>query len=76
MREVDIVLERDDGMIASIEVKASATVKASDFSGLRACANRLQSEDDETPSPNCQGRCQRRIGHRPRGCCWRGSSKQ
>lgn len=37
-REVDIVLERDDGMIAGIEVKASATVKASDFSGLRALA--------------------------------------
>ncbi len=34
--EVDIVLERDDGMIAGIEVKASATVKASDFAGLRA----------------------------------------
>jgi predicted AAA+ superfamily ATPase len=38
MREVDIVLERDDGMIAGIEVKASATVKAGDFSGLRALA--------------------------------------
>ncbi|MET0746451.1 MAG: ATP-binding protein [Microvirga sp.] len=37
-REVDIVLESDDGMIAAIEVKASATVKASDFSGLRALA--------------------------------------
>lgn len=39
MREVDIVLERDDGMIVGIEVKASATVKSSDFSGLRALAN-------------------------------------
>jgi predicted AAA+ superfamily ATPase len=38
MREVDIVLERDDGMIAAIEVKASATVKASDVAGLRALA--------------------------------------
>ena len=38
VREVDIVLERDDGMIAGIEVKASATVKASDFAGLRALA--------------------------------------
>lgn len=38
MREVDIVLERDDGMIAGIEVKASATVKSSDFAGLRALA--------------------------------------
>jgi uncharacterized protein len=26
---------RDDGMIAGIEVKASATVKAGDFGGLR-----------------------------------------
>ncbi len=37
-REVDIVLERDDGKIVGIEVKASATVKASDFGGLRALA--------------------------------------
>jgi predicted AAA+ superfamily ATPase len=37
-REVDIVLERDDGLIAGIEVKASATVKAGDFGGLRALA--------------------------------------
>lgn len=35
MREVDIVLERDDGLLAGIEVKASATVRASDFKGLR-----------------------------------------
>ena len=38
MREVDIVLERDDGMIAGIEVKATATVKSVDFAGLRALA--------------------------------------
>jgi hypothetical protein len=38
MREVDIVMERDDGMIAGIEVKASATVKSGDFAGLRALA--------------------------------------
>ncbi|MFC4352129.1 ATP-binding protein [Fodinicurvata halophila] len=38
MREVDIVLERDDGMIVGIEVKASATVKSGDFAGLRALA--------------------------------------
>lgn len=37
-REVDIVLERDDGMIVGIEVKASATVKAGDFNGLKALA--------------------------------------
>jgi predicted AAA+ superfamily ATPase len=45
MHEVDIVLERDDGKIVGIEVKASATVKASDFGGLRAlaeaCADRF-----------------------------------
>lgn len=38
MHEVDIVLERDDGMIVGIEVKASATVKSSDFAGLRTLA--------------------------------------
>jgi predicted AAA+ superfamily ATPase len=45
MREVDIVLERDDGMIVGIEVKASATVKSSDFAGLHtlaeACKNKF-----------------------------------
>ncbi|MDQ7727770.1 ATP-binding protein [Halomonas sp. SpR8] len=39
MHEVDIVLERDDGMIVGIEVKASATVKSSDFAGLRTLAD-------------------------------------
>lgn len=38
MREVDSVLERDDGMIAGIEVKESATVETGDFGGLRALA--------------------------------------
>ena len=38
MREVDIVLERDDGMIIGVEIKASATVRSSDFSGLKALA--------------------------------------
>ncbi len=37
-REVDIVLERDDGMIAGIEVKAAATVGSDDFAGLRTLA--------------------------------------
>ncbi|HWD68210.1 MAG TPA: DUF4143 domain-containing protein, partial [Caulobacteraceae bacterium] len=45
MHEVDIVLERDDGLIAGIEVKASATVKSGDFAGLRtlaeACGDRF-----------------------------------
>lgn len=38
MREVDIVLERDDGMLVGIEVKASATVRANDFGGLKTLA--------------------------------------
>ena len=38
MRDVDIVLERDDGVIAGIEVKAAATVKSGDFAGLRTLA--------------------------------------
>ncbi|MEL6339830.1 MAG: ATP-binding protein [Myxococcota bacterium] len=45
MNEVDLVLERDDGRVAGIEIKASATVKASDFRGLRhlarACGERF-----------------------------------
>lgn len=39
MREVDIVLERDDGMIAGLEIKASATVRTSDFGGLKTLAD-------------------------------------
>ena len=39
MHEVDIVLERDDGMIVGIEVKAAATVKSGDFAGLRTLAD-------------------------------------
>jgi len=45
MREVGIVLERDDGMIAGVEVKASSTVRSSDFAGLKslsvACGDRF-----------------------------------
>ncbi|MYH58119.1 MAG: DUF4143 domain-containing protein [Boseongicola sp. SB0675_bin_26] len=37
-REVDIVLERNDGLIAGIEVKASATVRSGDFGGLKILA--------------------------------------
>ena len=36
--EVDLVLERDDGMVAGIEIKANATVTASDFSGMKKLA--------------------------------------
>jgi predicted AAA+ superfamily ATPase len=39
MREVDLVLERDDGMIVGLEVKASATVRSGDFRGLRTLAD-------------------------------------
>ena len=39
MHEVDIVLERDDGRIAGIEVKAAATVTSRDFAGLRTLAD-------------------------------------
>lgn len=42
MHEVDIVLERDDGMIVGIEVKASATVSTADFSGLKMLAETCQ----------------------------------
>jgi predicted AAA+ superfamily ATPase len=35
MNEVDLVLENSDGMVVGIEVKASATVRPSDFAGLR-----------------------------------------
>ncbi|MGO9877050.1 MAG: ATP-binding protein [Acidimicrobiia bacterium] len=37
--EVDVVIERDDGSVIGVEVKASATVDARDFSGLRRLAS-------------------------------------
>ncbi len=37
-REVDMVLERPDGRIVGVEVKASATVRSNDFNGLAALA--------------------------------------
>ena len=43
MREVDIVLEREDGTIAGIEVKAAATVTSRDFAGLRTRPKRARS---------------------------------
>jgi len=39
--EVDVILEQADGTVAAIEVKASATVGASDFAALQALRNRL-----------------------------------
>lgn len=35
MQEVDIVIERGAHELAGVEVKASATITAADFSGLR-----------------------------------------
>lgn len=35
LHEVDFVVERDDGALVGIEVKAGATVRDSDFAGLR-----------------------------------------
>lgn len=40
-REVDVVLERRDGGVIGIEIKAAATVRASDAAGLRALARRV-----------------------------------
>lgn len=43
--EVDIVLERDDGHVVGVEVKANATVQSGDFSGIKrladACGNKF-----------------------------------
>jgi len=36
--EVDFVLERDDGAVVAVEVKAVATVTAADFKGLKQLA--------------------------------------
>jgi uncharacterized protein len=38
MQEVDLVLERSDGQLVGIEVKASATVRSADFNGLHLLA--------------------------------------
>jgi len=39
--EVDVVLERADGSVAAVEVKASATVGASDFAALQTLRDQL-----------------------------------
>jgi uncharacterized protein len=38
MQEVDLVLERSDGQLVGIEVKASATVRSANFNGLKLLA--------------------------------------
>ncbi len=73
MREVDIVLERDDGMIVGIEIKASATVRSGDFGGLRtlaeACKDRfaygvvLYDSTDVVPFGD-------RLAAAPLSCLW------
>ena len=73
MHEVDIVLERDDGMVAGIEVKASATVRSGDFTGLRylaeTCGERfaygivLYDSTDLVPFGN-------RLAAVPLSCLW------
>lgn len=40
-REVDVVIERHDGQVAGIEVKASATPALRDFAGLRYLRDKL-----------------------------------
>lgn len=40
-REVDVLLEKDDGSVAAVEIKASATVSAADFQALRDLRDHL-----------------------------------
>lgn len=40
-REVDVIVERPSGEIVAVEVKASATVRASDFTGIRHLREKL-----------------------------------
>ncbi len=42
--EVDVVVEADDGSVVGIEVKAAATVTASDFKGLKKLAGACDNE--------------------------------
>ena len=67
------MLERDNGKIAGIEVKASATVRSSGFAGLRAlaepCGNRfafgiiLYDNTDVVPFGD-------RLAAAPLSCLW------
>ena len=40
-REVDVIVERPSGEIVGVEIKASATVRAGDFAGLRHLRERV-----------------------------------
>jgi len=74
LHEVDLVLERDDGMIVGIEVKAGATVTSNDFSGLRvlqqACPDKfafgLLLRDGDTVVPFGE-----RLAAAPMSSLWR-----
>ncbi|WP_205830109.1 MULTISPECIES: DUF4143 domain-containing protein [unclassified Microbispora] len=59
--EVDAVLENRQGRVVGVEVKASSTVRADDFRGLRHLADRLGDDfvagivlytGTQTPSPS------------------------
>jgi len=39
--EVDVIIEKADGTVAAIEVKAGATVRAPDFAALQALRDQL-----------------------------------
>ena len=39
--EVDVILEKTDGLVSAIEIKASATVNASDFTALKLLRSQL-----------------------------------
>jgi uncharacterized protein len=72
--EVDIVLERDDGTIMGIEVKASATVTAGDLSGLKKLVEAARDRfafgvvlyDGDTIVPFGE-----RLAAAPISCLWR-----
>jgi uncharacterized protein len=75
--EVDVVLERADGAVIGVEVKASATVSPSDLSRLRKLAEVAGSRfvfgallyDGETPVPFGA-----RLAAVPISCLWNGSA--
>jgi uncharacterized protein len=43
-KEVDFVIERNDGQLVGIEVKSSATIRADDFSGLKLLAGSVKTK--------------------------------
>ena len=45
--EVDLVLERDDGQVIAVEIKAGSRISSEDFRGLRQLKERLRSRLEE-----------------------------